>query len=86
MPEISRFFGIVVTMFHSDHHPPHFHVRYGEQAAAIAIDPLQLVEGKISPRVARLVREWASMHREELAENWALCRAGEQPRRIAPLE
>jgi len=28
MPEISRFYGIVVYMFYYDHQPPHFHVMY----------------------------------------------------------
>jgi hypothetical protein len=38
MPRISTFYGIVVTMYHSDHAPPHFHARYGEYEAQIAID------------------------------------------------
>ncbi len=29
MPEISRFFGIIISMHHKDHPPPHFHTRYG---------------------------------------------------------
>ena len=40
MPEISRFFGIVVQMYYSDHEPPHFHVRYSGQKALIAIETL----------------------------------------------
>ena len=28
MPEISRFLGIIITMYYNDHNPPHFHVRY----------------------------------------------------------
>ena len=27
MPEISRFFGIIIQMYYNDHEPPHFHVR-----------------------------------------------------------
>jgi hypothetical protein len=38
MPEISRFFGMVVQMYYNDHEPPHFHVRYAGQKAIIAIE------------------------------------------------
>jgi hypothetical protein len=38
VPEISRFFGIVVFMNYNDHPPPHFHVRYAEQRAIVAIE------------------------------------------------
>ena len=41
MPEISRFFGMVMAMYYNDHAPPHFHVRYGKQKAVIGIDPVQ---------------------------------------------
>jgi len=47
MPEISRFFGIIVQMHYSDHEPPHFHVRYSGQKALIAIGTLALVAGRI---------------------------------------
>ena len=62
MPEISRFFGIVVRMYYDDHPPPHFHVRYGEQKALMAIEPLAVREGRLSPRVLGLVTEWAALH------------------------
>jgi hypothetical protein len=44
MPEISRFLGIVIAMFYNDHEPPHFHVRYGERRASVAIDTLKAVD------------------------------------------
>jgi hypothetical protein len=47
MPEISRFFGIIIAMFYNDHAPPHFHVRYGGQAATIEIETLRLLDGKL---------------------------------------
>lgn len=37
MPEISRFYGIIITMFVNEHNPPHFHVRYMEHRALIDI-------------------------------------------------
>jgi hypothetical protein len=74
MPEISRFFGMVVAMYYNDHAPPHFHVRYAKQKAVIEIDPLQLLEGNLSPKARALVFEWAKDNREELLANWQLAR------------
>lgn len=86
MPEISRFFGIVIQMYFNDHNPPHFHVRYGSEKAIIAIETLVLLEGRLSPRALGLVTEWASKHREELIEDWSLARAESKLKAIAPLE
>ena len=72
MPEISRFLGIVITMYFNDHEPPHFHVRYGEFRATFAIDALELLQGELPPRVVGLVAEWAALHRFELRRNWTL--------------
>ena len=55
MPEISRFFGIIVQMYYGDHEPPHFHVRYSGQKALIAIETLALLRGRLSPRALVLV-------------------------------
>ena len=60
MPEISRFFGIIIAMFYDDHAPPHFHVRYGEQKAIITIDTLTISQGWLAPRAHGLVMEWAA--------------------------
>ena len=62
MPEISRFFGVIITMNYNDHAPPHFHVRYGDKKALIGIQSLTLLQGRLSPRVFGLVMEWASLH------------------------
>jgi hypothetical protein len=86
VPEISRFFGIVIAIFYNDHAPPHFHVRYGAQKAIVAIDTLEVLEGTVSRRALGLVVEWAAQHRHELREDWALARQGLPLRRIAPLE
>lgn len=85
MPQISRFFGIVVAMYHDDHQPPHFHARYGGQEIVVAIADGR-VTGSFQPRAKALVLEWWSLHREELEANWQLVMNGEQPRPIAPLE
>jgi hypothetical protein len=85
MPEISRFLGIVITMYFNDHNPPHFHVRYEEFRAIVGIDPLELREGELPPRVLGLVTEWAELHQLELMENWTMLAARGTFRRIAPL-
>jgi hypothetical protein len=37
MPQISQFYGIIITMYYNDHVPPHFHARYAEYKAEYAI-------------------------------------------------
>ena len=68
MPELCRFFGIIITMFYDDHAPPHFHVRYGEHKAIMAIDSLMLLEGQLPPRALGLVAEWGALHQDELRD------------------
>ena len=85
MPEISRFLGIVITMYFNDHNPPHFHVRYEECRALVGIEPLELREGRLPPRVLGLVIEWGEMHQAELMENWTTLAEEGNFRRIAPL-
>jgi hypothetical protein len=86
MPEISRFFGIIIAMFYNDHAPAHFHVRYGDQRAIIEIETLRLLNGKLSPRVLGLVMEWASQHQDELRQDWMLARQEAKLLPIKPLE
>jgi hypothetical protein len=86
MPEISRFFGIIIAMYHNDHTPPHFHVRYAGQKAIVAIAPLVLLRGRLSPRVLGMVMEWASLHQDELLADWELARQQAPLNKIAPLE
>jgi hypothetical protein len=86
MPEISRFFGIVIAMYYNDHAPPHFHVRYGEHKAVVGIDPAVVLGGHLSRRAAGLVVEWAQLHRAELLADWELARQQAPLNRIDPLE
>jgi hypothetical protein len=86
MPEISRFFGIVIAMYHSEHAPPHFHARYAGQRGRFAIDDLRLLDGKLSPRARGLVIEWASRHQPELRANWERAARREPLQSIEPLE
>ena len=85
MPEISRFFGIVIAMYYDDHAPPHFHAINGSEKAEIRIDPLGVLKGRLSPRALSLVMEWAALHQAELLEDWNLRAAGQMPNKIEPL-
>ena len=85
MPEISRFFGIVITMYYDEHNPPHFHARYGSDRAAIEIATFRVREGRLPPRALGLVVEWAAEHQEELVANWEAARLDMPLSRIAPL-
>lgn len=86
MPEVSRFFGIVIRIYFEDHAPPHFHAEYGGDESRVDMASGRILSGSLSPRVLRLVHEWLALHRAELLEDWRLA-ANRQPLRpIAPLE
>jgi hypothetical protein len=70
MLEISRFFGIVITMYADDHNPPHFHARYGDFRAMIEIATGEIIEGSMPKKSLRLIQAWVEIHRDELMENW----------------
>ncbi|MBF9254705.1 DUF4160 domain-containing protein [Pontibacter sp. 172403-2] len=70
MPELSRFYGIIIYMFVKDHNPPHFHAKYGEFIGVIDIRTGEIIEGDLPRRALRLVQDWAELHRIELMANW----------------
>jgi hypothetical protein len=70
VPEISRFLGIVISMYFDEHNPPHFHIQYNEFRASMDISTFNLIAGALPARVRGLVEEWAEMHREELLHMW----------------
>ena len=89
MPEIARFFGIIITIYmevEEVHQIPHFHVRYGEYHASYSINPIAQLAGALPRRQQRLVEAWAEMHQIELADNWLLVQDGRTPKRIRGLE
>ena len=86
MPEISRFYGIIIAMFFDDHNPPHFHARYSGEKVAIEIESLRIIEGHIAPRALGLVIEWAAQHKDELMNNWELAKNNRTPNKIEPLK
>jgi len=85
MPEISRFYGIVIRMSFADHAPPHFHAEYAEHEARIAIETLGVLSGQLPPRALGLVAEWATIHQDELHSVWERARKFEPLGKIAPL-
>jgi hypothetical protein len=84
VPEISRFFGVVIRMLANDHAPPHFHAHYAEYEVTINIRD-GVVTGTFPGRALRLVLEWRDLHQDDLMENWDRLAAGEAARPIAPL-
>ena len=85
MPELSRFLGIIITMYFDDHNPPHFHVRYNDYRAILSINDLHLLDGKLPPRVFELVKEWAELHKNELIDNWNMVKETGKYFKIEPL-
>lgn len=85
MPEISRFLGIIIAMFHRDHTPPHFHAYYGNDMIVVDIETGKLT-GKFPRRALTHVLEWWEQHRNELMENWLLAQQKQPLKRIDPLE
>ncbi len=86
MPEICRFFGIVIRMFYNDHQPPHFHAEYAGSEALLIIESLEIYRGELPRRALALVLEWAALHRDELRNAWQMAQGGRTPQPISPLE
>ncbi|HKV08656.1 MAG TPA: DUF4160 domain-containing protein [Thermoanaerobaculia bacterium] len=88
MPEIARFFGIVIRMYaeaDATHHRPHFHAYYQDEVAVYGIDVVELISGSLSQAQHRLVLAWAELHRKELLANWKQLQNGRKPNKIEPL-
>ena len=88
MPEISRFFGIIIRMFAepaAQHHRPHFHAYYQDAAAVFSFDTVEVLGGELPQRQRRLVEAWAEIHQSELLEDWQRLQAGRPPFKIDPL-
>ena len=86
MPEISRFFGIIIRMYYDEHNPPHFHVEYQNKDALFDLKG-NMIKGDLGSKTARkLVREWVDLHCDEIALNWQLAREEKELKKIAPLD
>ena len=88
MPEICRFYGIIIRMYKEtgvQHHIPHIHAYYQEYVAVFSIPDVELLTGELPRRQQRFVEAWMEMYQEELMENWALIEAGEEIHKLPPL-
>lgn len=83
MPEISRFYGIVIKMFFKpkEHEPSHIHALYGEYLGEFNILTMEMIQGDLPKKAQELVREWLSLHQSELQEMWEK----QQIRKLPPL-
>ena len=70
MPEITRFYGIIIKLFFGDHPPPHFHAVYGEYLGLFDIETLEMIEGDLPNRARKLVVEWAKNNQNEMRTIW----------------
>jgi len=89
MPELARFFGIIIRMFSEPserHHTPHFHAYYQENVAVFSIAPVATIAGSLPQRQQRLVEAWAELHPGELPADWKLLEQGRKPAPINPLQ
>jgi hypothetical protein len=88
MPELSRFFGIIIRMFvevGGPHPRPDFHAYYQEAVGVFAVRPVELIAGELPTRQRRLVEAWAELHEEELLADWRRLQTGQRPEPIEPL-
>lgn len=87
MPEISRFYGIIIKMFFDDHAPPHFHIEYGEHKAVMDIETFEITSGLLPFEQLKMVQAWAIIHEFELRKNFDLL-SSENPswQKIKPLD
>lgn len=89
MPELSRFFGIIIRMyveFDAPHHTPHFHAYYQNEVAVYSIEPVEMLSGTLPKRQRRLVEAWAELHQAELLADWRRLQASQPPLPIEPLK
>ena len=85
MAEISRFYGIIISMFGNEHNPPHFHIKYGHYKAIYSIKN-GVIKGEMPINVIKKVYEWAEIHKSELTYNWELLQNGVNAKKIEPLD
>lgn len=87
MPELSRFFNIVIKMLYADnrqHNKPHVHVLFAEHEASVGIDG-ELLAGSLPVKQMRILSAWLAIHEEELYAAWNKAVRNEPPGKIAPL-
>ena len=89
MPEVSRFFGIIIRMYveaGGPHHMPHFHAYYQNHVGIYDIENIECLVGSLPRRQERLVLAWAELHQQELLANWQTLQQGRPAIKIEPLK
>ncbi len=89
MPELSRFFGLIIRMYAEaggQHHRPPFHAYHQDEVAVYGIDEIEVIAGSLPRRQQRLVEAWAELHQQELQECWERLQEGRPPHKIEPLQ
>ena len=88
MPELSRFFEIIIRMYMEagiEHNNPHFHAYYQNDVAVFKFDPVEIIAGTLPKRQQRLVEACAELHQQELSYDWERLQSGQKPKPIEPL-
>ena len=86
MPIVSKFFGIIIRMYYSEHNPPHFHAEYQGKDAVFDFNG-NVMKGSLNSRTAtKLVREWIDLHITNLERDWDLAQQGKEIIKIDPLD
>lgn len=72
MPEITRFYGIIIKMYFKpkEHEPSHIHALYGEYMGEFNIKTLEMIQGDLPNKAQELVREWLTEHQDALQKMW----------------
>ncbi|MBU9747219.1 DUF4160 domain-containing protein [Lachnospiraceae bacterium ASD3451] len=83
MPEITRFYGIVIKIFfRGEHNPPHIHALYGEHNGLFEISSMEMIEGDLPGKAVKLVQEWGRQYQNDLQLMWD----NKQIKKLPPLE
>lgn len=85
MPEVSRFFDIVIYMYFNEHPPAHFHAKYHDFRVQVSIKTLEVIEGRLPPKQMKLLIKWAREHQDELLRNWVSLQDTGKFDKITPL-
>ena len=86
MPEVSRFYGIIIRFYYRDHPPIHFHAIYGEHEGLVEIETGKLLKGFLPLKAMELVNQWRLLHLDELREDWKRASGNLPLLPIQPLE
>ena len=72
MPEIARFYGIIIKMFFKpkEHEPAHIHALYNEYVGLFDIHTCEMTEGDMPARAQEMMKEWMGQHKNELLDMW----------------